>query len=176
MTKERGCQRTNEFSFRTLGATLCPTSGCHSGSLAFILIHNVSSLCTDVCEAQTPRILRHATLPFGFPLRISRGMIGCNPLYLTICVDTLTYCLLKAELLATPRTATTPLFLWAHLICINFYELPAGMLLNIFCVVIHLRGVGVQLFFLVRADPRIARHSAGRQREIGILRGDGESP
>ena len=37
-------QNTCEFNFHTHGATLCPISDCHSGSLAFILIQNFSSL------------------------------------------------------------------------------------------------------------------------------------
>jgi len=37
-------QSTCEYNFRTHGATFCPISDCPSGSLAFILIHNFSSL------------------------------------------------------------------------------------------------------------------------------------
>ena len=37
-------QSTCEYNFLTHGATFCPISDCHSGSLAFILIHNFSSL------------------------------------------------------------------------------------------------------------------------------------
>ena len=35
-------QSTCEYNFLTHGATFCPISDCHSGSLAFILIHNFS--------------------------------------------------------------------------------------------------------------------------------------
>ena len=37
-------QSTCEYNFLTHGATFCPISDCHSGSLAFILIHNFSPL------------------------------------------------------------------------------------------------------------------------------------
>jgi len=37
-------QSTCEYNFLTYGATFCPISDCHSGSLAFILIHNFSPL------------------------------------------------------------------------------------------------------------------------------------
>jgi len=37
-------QSTCEYNFRTHGATFCPISDCPSGSLAFILVHNFSSL------------------------------------------------------------------------------------------------------------------------------------
>ena len=37
-------QNTCGYNFRTHGATLCPISGCPSRSLAFILVHNFSSL------------------------------------------------------------------------------------------------------------------------------------
>lgn len=77
-TYKHMCHSTGEFSFHTPGVTLCPASDYHAGSLAFILIHDFSSLCACVCEAHTHRILRHATLPVRFPFWISRGTIGCG--------------------------------------------------------------------------------------------------
>jgi len=57
-----------------------------------------------VTAALAPLEQRHATLPVWFPFRISRRMIGCNPLftgspsppYIYGCGDTFPYCLLKA--------------------------------------------------------------------------------
>lgn len=92
-TSTHMCHSTGEFSFHTPGVTLCPASDYHSGSLAFILIHDFSSLCAYVREARAHRILRHATLPVRFPFWISRGTIGCGKPR----VDIFSYCLLKAE-------------------------------------------------------------------------------
>ena len=59
---------------------LCPISGCQAGSLAFILIHRFSS-CSRLADggelaAYALSGMLHSLS--GFPVQISRGMIGCD--------------------------------------------------------------------------------------------------
>lgn len=84
-------QSTCEYNFLTHGATFCPISDCHSGSLAFILIRFV------------PSDMLHS--PSGFPFRISRVTIGCG----LFRFNTLPYYLLKVRLLQ-PLTGAQPLY------------------------------------------------------------------
>ena len=63
-------QSTCEYNFLTHGATFCPISDCHSGSLAFITFRHYHA---NTLEVSMFRALRHATLPVGFPLSDKSG-------------------------------------------------------------------------------------------------------
>ena len=99
-------QSTCEYNFLTHGATFCPISDCHSGSLAFILIHNFSPH-SEIAQTLwkfpcfVPSDMLHS--PSGFPFWISRVTIGCG----LFRFDTLPYYLLKVRLLQ-PLTGALP--------------------------------------------------------------------
>ena len=69
-------QSTCEYNFLTHGATFCPISDCHSGSLAFILIHNFwISRVTIGCG-----LFRFDTLPYYLlKVRLLQPLTGALP-------------------------------------------------------------------------------------------------
>lgn len=92
-------QSTCGYNFPTHGATFCPTSDCHSGSLAFILIHNFSPLprwhggsyrvpCPPTCYTPRPISLsdksgddRVRIIPLWYlSLLLAQGKIIYSPL------------------------------------------------------------------------------------------------
>lgn len=88
-------QSTCEYNFLTHGATFCPISDCHSGSLAFILIHNFSPLPRKHFGSFRVSCPPTCYTPHRFPLLVSRVTIGCG----LFRFDTLPYYLLKVRLL-----------------------------------------------------------------------------
>ena len=64
------CQEHQRVQPLYAGSVLLdPTSGCHSSSIAFILIHEFSSLHARTYEAPARRVLYHAMVALGFPLQ-----------------------------------------------------------------------------------------------------------
>lgn len=96
-------QNTCEYNFHTHRATLCPISDCPSRSLAFILIHNFSSLlCKHFGSFSVPYPLTcYTPHPVSLLDKSGDDRVRNNPL------DTLPYYLLKVNLLQSLMGART---------------------------------------------------------------------
>ena len=96
-------QNTCEYNFRTHGAILCPISDCPSRSLAFILIHNFSSLLRKHFGSFSVSYPLTCYTPHPVSLLDKSGddRVRNNPL------DTLPYYLLKVNLLQPLMGART---------------------------------------------------------------------